>query len=185
MQRILIPIFVALVLAAAIGSTGFYLMSTNCMFDGCTAMVKTTTLSSAYLYSGVTAYGSGQATANLVMTFNNPGPTTYISSLSLSGGYEPQVGSNANVTPRLITTTSTSTTSTSGLLITSWQNSSSSSTIDFQIYSANNKLASEKVSFFDFYARTTSPVTLTDGYVYSYAVYFTNGDSISGSLIAQ
>lgn len=67
----------------------------------------------------------------------------------------------------------------------SWQNSSSSSgTIDFQTHSANDRLVSDKVTFFDFYPTNVS-VNIIAGYVYNYVIEFSNGDSVSGSLIAQ
>jgi hypothetical protein len=171
-------VIVALLTGTATLSIGFYLVD-PC--PTCSGATKSITLASANLYSGVTASGSSDATANLAMTINNPGATVYISSLSLYGGYKPSTGPIANVTPRLITTTSTLS---DGLLIAGWQNSNLSA-IDFQIHSANNRLATEKVSFFDFYPTTSTPLNITAGYVYNYFVNFTNGVSISGSLLAQ
>jgi hypothetical protein len=48
--------------------------------------VQTTTLSYATLYSGTTANSSSSATSYLVFELNNPGSSTTITSLTLSGG---------------------------------------------------------------------------------------------------
>ena len=57
----------------------------NDPFAGCCDnSVKTVTLSSAALFSGELATSSLPASSKLVFALNNPGATTYISSLTLS-----------------------------------------------------------------------------------------------------
>ena len=50
----------------------------------CSGNVKTVTLASAYLYSGNLSTSSSNATASFTFSLNNPGSTTFITSLTIS-----------------------------------------------------------------------------------------------------
>jgi len=54
-----------------------------CDFNICSDIVKTVTLSSAELYGGSLATTSTNGTSDLSISLNNPGSTTYITSLTL------------------------------------------------------------------------------------------------------
>jgi flagellin-like protein len=151
-----------LVLALVVGAYTFGLFGSN---------VKTVTLSSATLYGGVSATGTLAATSSLTIALNNPGSASYITSLTMTGSG--------------ITT------------IIAWDNSS--------LASAGNNLVSAAfapghtsppctdcgvmlagtVSSFTFYPENAAQQSITTGQVFNYVVNFANGQSVSGSLIAQ
>ena len=152
-------------------------------FNACSGYVKTTTLSSADLYAGSTTFSSNLSkAASLQMVLNNPGAETYVTSLSITREAAMPV-TNVNATPRLIATTTT--TSSNGITIATWSRENSTGQIDFAIHSQANVIANGTVTTVSYYPRTSYPMNITSGETWGFAIYFANGDSISGSLIAQ
>jgi len=176
-----LAILVIMVVAVVIGSSSLYVMNADpCLITECNATATTITVGSVTLFSGVTASNSSQAIANLFMTINNPGKTTYVSSLSLSGAWA--VNNDANTTHEASTTTSESVTS---IVITTWQDAwNSTSAIIFSTDFAASELRANHLTPMTFYPRTSSPENILQGERYNFAINFTNGESISGSLIA-
>jgi len=168
---------------------------------GCDANVKTVTLSSAYLYGGSTATAATPANSSFLLQFNNPESSTYITSLSLSSYGSPSATGDplANTTDIALgpttlslqasTASSSSTrmnTTSAEVNVTTWQTGrNSSELIDFSRNSPANTLNSGQVSSFTFYPRTSVPKSIIPGSTFNYAVTFSNGESVSGSLIAQ
>jgi flagellin-like protein len=151
-----------LVLALVVGAYTFGLFGSN---------VKTVTLSSATLYGGASATGALIATSNLVFSLNNPGSATFITTLTMTG---------------------------SGIsTITAWDNStaaSSGSNLVSATFAAGHTsppctdcgiMLAGTVSSFTFYPENAAQQQLTTGQVFNYVVNFANGQSVSGSLIAQ
>jgi len=151
----IILIAATLVLALVVGAYTFGLFGSN---------VKTVTLTSATLYGGVSAYGVTTATSSLSLALNNPGSATTISSLTLTGTGLP--------TP-----------------ITSWSTTSgTASSVNFANTGAGsaNSMNPGAVTTFTFYPITTgSSQSITTGQTFNYVINFANGQSVSGSLIAQ
>jgi flagellin-like protein len=125
--------------------------------------VKTVTLSSATLYGGVSATAASAATSSLVFALNNPGSATYVTSLTLSGAG--------------IATIST------------WDNTTAATgggnTISFASSTGNNAMNAGTVSSYTYYPSAASAESITTGQVFNYVINFANGQSVSGSLIAQ
>jgi flagellin-like protein len=120
--------------------------------------VKTITLSSATLYGGIeSAARGGSLSGSSYMTFslNNPGSASSISSITLTG---------------------------SGIAaITTWENSGGT---DF-LQSGNNYLSGGQVSPYTLYPYGNNLNTITTGQTFNYVISFANGQSVSGSLVAQ
>jgi len=136
-------------------------MKSSCCIDYNT---PTITLASATLYGGLTASASNPANSSLVIAINNPDADTYISSLYLAS----YLG-HSNITS-----------------ITSWQNTrNSNNQIDFSVRSFANALPSHRVTTFTVYPRTAIPINITIGETCNYVIYFANGQTFSGALIAQ
>jgi hypothetical protein len=128
------------------------------------ANVESVTLSSATLYGGTTATGSSPASSSLVIGFSNPGSTTYATSVTLIGS---GIGS-----------------------IIAWDSSSAPSSSNNQIVWTSagagiNSLPGGEVSSFTWYPVSSSAQSILTGEVFNYQVDFANGQSVSGSLIAQ
>lgn len=144
-----------LVLALVVGAYTFGLFGSN---------VKTVTLSSGTLYGGVTASGTVAATSSLTVSLNNPGSATTVTSITLTG---------------------------SGIsTIQNWQQGSAAgtNTVNFAAtYSAGgaNAMSPGAVSSFTFYPWSASSQSITTGQTFNYVINFANGQSVSGSLIAQ
>jgi flagellin-like protein len=144
-----------LVLALVVGAYTFGLFGSN---------VKTVTLSSGTLYGGVTASSSVPATSSLTISLNNPGSATTISSITLTG---------------------------SGIsTITQWQLAAGSgtNTVNFGATYAPggaNAMSPGSVSSFTFFPWSSSSQSITTGQTFNYVINFANGQSVSGSLIAQ
>jgi flagellin-like protein len=119
--------------------------------------VKTVTLSSATLYGGtmVAAIGTTGSGATY-MTFSLNNP-----------------GSASTVTS--ITLTGAGITA-----VTSWQNSGGTA----YLLSGNNALAAGQVSSYTFFPYGTAQ-SITTGQTFNYVISFANGQSVSGSVIAQ
>ncbi|MDG6904894.1 MAG: hypothetical protein JRN20_03815 [Nitrososphaerota archaeon] len=148
-----------LVLALVVGAYTFGLFGSN---------VKTVTLSSATLYGGVTnstdTTTAGLGTSYMTFSLNNPGSTSSISSITLTG---------------------------SGIKsITIWQ-AATATVISFTSTGSSNQLTGGQVSSFTYYPSYysgtvgTGMESITTGQVYNYVIGFANGQSVSGSLIAQ
>jgi hypothetical protein len=162
----------------------------------CSGVVKTITLSSAYLYSGQAATNSAFATSSLLISFNNPGSNTRITSLVLWSGSTTTTNRFYNGTQFYPAGNGTIFVAVSGggtnvTMITSWDNSTQpSSAGNLILFNSsqlgNNVLSSGRVASFTYYPESFgSPLLIAKGQIFNYAVSFSNGDSISGSLIAQ
>ena len=145
-----------LVLALVVGAYTFGLFGSN---------VKTVTLSSATLYGGVTAYTATAATSSLTMSLNNPGSATTITGITLTG---------AGITS-----------------VTGWDTASGASaapSLQFTAYTAGNPNAMSPgaVTSFTFYPwGAAASQSILTGQTFNYVITFANGQSVSGSLIAQ
>jgi FlaG/FlaF family flagellin (archaellin) len=145
-----------LVLALVVGAYAFGLFGSN---------VKTVTLVSATLFGGVTASAATTATSSLAITLNNPGSATTVTSLTMTG-------SGINST------------------ITQWDFSGNSgaNTIDFgSTYSVGgqNAINPGLVSSLTYYPFSDSSQPILTGQTFNYVINFANGQSVSGSLVAQ
>jgi flagellin-like protein len=149
-----------LVLALVVGAYTFGLFGSN---------VKTITLTSGNLAAGVTGSSTVAATAYLTMSLNNPGADTYVSSLTL---------------------TSSSLTSS----IVSWCAPTSSGGAPAAgctaiVFTADtvgaNDVGAGKVTPMTFYPQSSSSVPITSGQTFNYVINFANGQSVSGSLLAE
>jgi FlaG/FlaF family flagellin (archaellin) len=144
-----------LVLALVVGAYTFGLFGSN---------VKTVTLSSATLYGGVTASSIIAATSSVTVSLNNPGSATTITSITLTG---------------------------SGIsTITNWQLAAASgtNTVNFAATYVNggaNAMGPGAVTSFTFFPWSGSSQSITTGQTFNYVINFANGQSVSGSLIAQ
>ncbi len=145
-----------LVLALVVGAYTFGLFGSN---------VKTVTLSSGTLYGGVTADPVTAATSSLTISLNNPGSATTISSITLTG---------------------------SGIsTITGWDTgslSSAAANVNFnQGYTSGNPnaMGPGAVTSFTFFPWSAASQSITTGQTFNYVINFANGQSVSGSLIAQ
>jgi len=145
-----------LVLALVVGAYTFGLFGSN---------VKTVTLSSATLYGGVAAYGAGQATSSISLSINNPGSATTVTSITLTG-----TGLGNPIT--LWSTTSTT-------------DNSVNFAAAYVTNGANAMLPGQVSSFTYYPMSTTSAQPITTGQTFNYVINFANGQSVSGSLIAQ
>lgn len=152
----IILIAATIVLALVVGAYTFGLFGSN---------VKTVTLSSATLYGGAeTPPLSAPPTTGgtyLVFSLNNPGSSSSVSGVTLTGSGIPSVNS--------------------------WDISGSGATtaVNFAatIGGAPNALPGGAVTAYTLFAVGTG--TITTGQVYNYVINFLNGQSVSGSLIAQ
>jgi flagellin-like protein len=120
--------------------------------------VKTVTLSSATLYGGTenAAVGAVSASSSYVtFSLNNPGSASSITGITLTG---------AGISS-----------------VTSWETSAGSTYSD----GVQNNMAGGQVTSYTFYPVNAASQTITTGQVYNYVIAFANGQSVSGSLIAQ
>jgi flagellin-like protein len=144
-----------LVLALVVGAYTFGLFGSN---------VKTVTLASATLYGGVTESNSVAATSSLTLSLNNPGSATTVTSITITG---------SGISPVSIWSTA----ATAG-----------TNTVNFNAgYTAGgaNAMSPGAVSSFTFYPWSASSQSITTGQTFNYVINFANGQSVSGSLIAQ
>jgi hypothetical protein len=169
---------------AVVGLAGTALIiigAQNCggyIVDYCSGTVKTVTLSSANLYDGTTAVSSANA-SSLLMSFNNPGSETYITSLSIWQA-------TTTVTYPNSTSVITKIYPENNVTITSWQDSTDSTgQINFSVHSNATELLSGKVTSFSFYPRTVSQINITADETWNFVVDFANGQSVSGSLLSE
>jgi hypothetical protein len=151
----------------------------------CNDIVKTVTISSAFLYGGLTESSSNLTEANLFISFNNPGAETYITSLSITLVVT-MTTTNVNANPQLTSATTASASSNNGVTIVTWRGSeNSTSQINFSANSQANALASDKLTTFDYFPRTVSPMNITAGEVWDDEIMFANGQSDFGTIVAQ
>jgi flagellin-like protein len=146
-----------LVLALVVGAYTFGLFGSN---------VKTVTLSSATLYGGVTADAITTASSSLTLSLNNPGSASAITSLTLTG-----TGLPAPVT----TWSGVATAGGAQIVFINSYNS----------LSVYNALSPGQVTAYTFYPSTAASEPITTGQTFNYVINFANGQSVSGSLIAQ
>ena len=146
-----------LVLALVVGAYTFGLFGSN---------VKTVTLSSATLYGGTEALAVGvpaQSASYLVFALNNPGSTSSVTGVTMTGS-------------------GISSVSTWGLL--------NGTSVNFALATSGNTakwangLVGGQVTSYTFYPYGLAQ-SITTGQVYNYVISFANGQSVSGSLIAQ
>jgi hypothetical protein len=128
--------------------------------DGNITQIQT---AEAVLYAGSAASSSSGAGASLFIGFYNPNSTTYITAIVLQvPGYQP---------------------------ITSWDNSSSASSVSNQLtfnsMDLGNTISKGLTSTFTLYPAAASALSLQPGQTYQYAVFFASGVSVEGSLVAQ
>jgi len=125
--------------------------------------VKTVTLSSATLYGGTTTVAtkaSNSSATYITFSLNNPGSSSSLTGLTLTG---------------------------SGISsIDTWQLTNGTA-IGFTPANVASALSGGKVTSYTFYASNTAGngQTITTGQVFNYVLSFANGQSVSGSLIAQ
>ena len=118
------------------------------------------TLSSATLYGGVTSDNTTlAATSSLTFSLNNPGSATTITSVTLTGA--------GLTTP-----------------ITTWNIAAAVHSSSYLVNNANSMTAGA-VTAFTFYPVQSPSVPITTGQTFNYVMNFQNGQSVSGSLIAQ
>ena len=146
-----------LVLALVVGAYTFGLFGSN---------VKTVTLSSATLYGGVTASAAIAATSSITLSLNNPGSATTVTGVTLTG---------AGIST-----------------VNAWDTGSAASpaasTVSFaQPYGAGNPnaMGPGQVTSFTFYPWSAASQSILTGQTFNYVITFANGQSVSGSLIAQ
>lgn len=151
-----------LVLALVVGAYTFGLFGSN---------VKTVTLSSATLYGGQEPVGIGVPTSSasyIVVSLNNPGSTSAVSAITLTG---------------------------SGIVAVATWEFSNGTACNFAIASSSNPvgvgtgewgngLPGGQVTSYYFYPYGTTQ-QITTGQTFDYVINFANGQSVSGSLIAQ
>jgi flagellin-like protein len=150
-----------LVLALVVGAYTFGLFGSN---------VKTVTLASATLYGGISGLTSklDRNTTSLGVSLNNPGSATTITSLELTG--------TSLTTP-----------------LQAWNfttgQSSQSSAAGYVFGTGTSPTAPDmlagQVNSYTFYALAATYLAVTTGQTYNYVINFANGQSVSGSLIAQ
>jgi flagellin-like protein len=120
--------------------------------------VKTVTLSSATLYGGSEGGALGVPAASssyIVFSLNNPGSGSTITGITMTG---------------------------SGITsVTNWEDSAGNS------YSngVDNAMAGGQVTSYTFYPFGNVANVVETGQVFNYVISFANGQSVSGSLIAQ
>ena len=138
--------------------------STTLTLAQTTQVVSNITVAEASLYGGVSATSSSQGTASLLLAFNNPNSSTYITSIIL-------------VSP-------------SGTTINAWDNSTSASSASNLIvfsssHPGDNAVPGSQISFFTYYPVSSSAIQLAHGQTFQYVVYFASGFFVAGSLVSQ
>ncbi len=158
-KRAVTPVIATIILIASTLVIGMVLaVFTSGIFGANVVMIS---LTSGVLYSGTTSDSATSATSSLSAALNNPGPATYISGISLTG---------------------------SGISsISTWCNSNvvACAQINFANSGTGNALGPGQVTTLVFYPATPTSITLRPGETFNYVISFANGQSISGSLVAQ
>jgi hypothetical protein len=158
-------IVLTVIIFLAAGALFFYLGSVN-TFGGSFSNVKTVTLASGTLYSVIDNSTPAYPRPVFAIAVNNPLAPTAITSLTL-------VGEGLSIP------------------ITQWSTTPDNrSAINFNApYSSggSNSLNGSSINTFVLYALAEPSLkeNITDGGIYDYVINFGNGQSISGSLIAQ
>jgi hypothetical protein len=145
-------------------STSTVTPSTTVTLAQTTQVVSNITNAEASLYGGVSATSTSQGTASLLLAFNNPNSSTFITSILLV--------------------------SQGGTTINAWDNSTSASTASNQVvfsssHPGDNAVPGAQISFFTFYPESSSAIQLAHGQGFQYVVYFASGFFIAGSLVSQ
>jgi len=145
-------------------STSTVTPSTTVTLAQTTQVVSNITIAEASLYGGVSATSTSQGTASLLLAFNNPNSSTYITSILLV--------------------------SQDGTTVNAWDNSTSASSASNQVvfsssHPGDNAVPGSQISFFTFYPESPSAIQLAHGQGFQYVVYFASGFFIAGSLVSQ
>jgi flagellin-like protein len=170
----IILIAATLVLALVVGAYTFGLFGSN---------VKTVTLTSATLYGGVTSANGVVATSSLGISLNNPGSQSYITTLTLTG-----TGLTAPIT--LWDNTSAAQGAANEIVFSSGTYQTGAASCSVATWNWNTMCAGQVTSF-NFYPgppgtlRSGASAQITTGQTFNYVINFANGQSVSGSLIAQ
>lgn len=118
-------------------------------------------LEAGLLYDGYTTDNiTSSSTANLVLTLKNPDVATNLTSLKIT--------SPALTTP-----------------ITSWSVTPSSESNNSLFVDGHNLVAAGTTTGFNLYPVQSPPIDLVTGSSYEYYIQFSNGQTISGSLVVQ
>ena len=152
-----------LVLALVVGAYTFGLFGSN---------VKTVTLPSATLYGGYADPSAGQTPSYVTFSLNNPGSGSAITGVTITGSAIISVVAFNNAS---------STGSCSGTCSSVFSGVSSASGSQ----TANILLTGGQVSSYTWYLAGSFDQPVTTGQTFNYVVNFANGQSVSGSLIAQ
>ncbi|MDG6999819.1 MAG: hypothetical protein JRN15_11965, partial [Nitrososphaerota archaeon] len=182
-KKLFMTIFLVTLVAASsltVLTNDFGYAYTNCggAFGLYSCNVRTITVSSITLYGGTTASGTLLATSNMSVELNNPEAPTTITELSLAPS----------------TAYSFSSPSTDYSQILHWSaTSNSKDNINFSaryFVGGANSINASSVNRYVFYPVSTEngPIVeeeIIPSQTYSYQINFANGQSISGSLIAQ
>ena len=157
-----------LVLALVVGAYTFGLFGSN---------VKTVTFSSATLYGGVAASTTVVSTSSLTMSLNNPGSQSYITSMTNTG---------AGLTTPIAAWDNTSAIRVAGNTINFGSASMAIGGCPAPVWN-NNVLCPGQVTSFTVYPEqgAGAGIAITTGQTFNYVINFQNGQSVSGSLIAQ
>jgi len=145
-------------------STSTVTPSTTVTLAQTTQVASNITVAEASLYGGVTATSTSQGTASLLLAFNNPNSSTYITSVIL-------------VSP-------------GGTTVNAWDNSTSASSASNLIvfsssHPGDNAVPGAQISFFTYYPASSSAIQLAHGQSFQYVVYFASGFFVVGSLVSQ
>ena len=174
-------LFLAIFLVALVAASGLTVLTNDFgyAYSGCgggfglySCNVRTITVSSLTLYGGSAASGTQPATSSISLGLNNPGAATTITSLSL-------MPSASFSSPNYSQSQPWSTTSYSGDYI--------NFSAPYTMGSANSVNAGS-VNTYVFYPVSKSGSASEEiiaNQTYNYVINFANGQSVSGSLIAQ
>lgn len=145
-------------------STSTVTPSTTVTLAQTTQVVSNITVAEASLYGGASATSSSQGTASLLLAFNNPNSSTFITSIILVSPYGPTINAWDNTT-------------------------SASSAANLVVFSSShpgdNAVPGAQISFFTFYPESSNPIQLPHGQTFQYVVYFASGFFLAGSLVSQ
>ncbi len=139
-------------------------ISQTSSFGLCCSNVLTVSLTSAMLYGGMSGNGTQTASASFSFLLNNPGSSTTINSITLTG-------SAINSITRWSTSANTA--------------NSVNFTAQYETNGANAMPAGQVSSFAYYPISPNSAQMIGTGRVFDYVINLATGQSVSGSLIAQ
>jgi hypothetical protein len=170
--------FLVLVPILAVLTTGSIILVANPQIFGlppskcCYNQERSITLSSVKLTSGST--GDVTSTkASFQISINNPGAETYVESVTLTELDTTRGLGSGNL-------------SNTEQIIGAWSVSGNSNEpINFSSESGMNELAASTTTSFTLYPYTQTSLNLSKGQTLNYAIDFTDGESLSGSVVAN